>query len=149
MIFLKQQCVELMQRDPDNHFGVDFSKVESLFIGTITSLNEDVNQVLVFGYELRKQDLSDEHSYEFLSGLVKPPILVDIILSNYWDDGEKKMKCDFKKKYKLVIGDNNPLVYLKNHFKNFNEKPVIKKEGLDWKQYTDEVHLLLAPNGGL
>ena len=72
------------------------------------------------------------HTEKLLVGVVKPYILVDIILSNYWDETEARMKCDLKKKFKLVIGENNsPLVYLKNHFKNFEEKPIIKKNSFE------------------
>ena len=55
------------------------------------------------------------------------------------------MKCDLKKKFRLEIADSkSPLVYLKNHFKNFDEKPIIKKNGLEASKYTDELHLLLV-----
>ena len=88
--------------------------------------------MLAFGYELRKQDHNNIYTENLLVGVVKPNILVEIILSNYWDDTEARMKCDLKKKFKLIIGENNsPLVYLKNHFKNFEEKPIIKKNSFE------------------
>ena len=60
------------------------------------------------------------------------------------------MKCDIKKTFKLRIGESNsPLCYLKNHFKNFTERPRIFNPQANYKQYTDEVHLLLTPKGGI
>ena len=101
--------------------------------------------MLAFGYELRKQDKKNNHTSDLIVGIVKPQILVDIIQSNYWDEGEVRMKCDLKKKFRLEIADSkSPLVYLKNHFKNFDEKPIIKKNGLEASKYTDELHLLLV-----
>ena len=59
------------------------------------------------------------------------------------------MKCDIKKTYKLMVGDCNPIVYLKNHFKNFNEKPVIYNARAANKTYATDIHFLLSKNGGL
>lgn len=120
MIELKLKCIELMQYDPHNHFEIDYSRVEIHFLNTIKSLNRTTDEVLAFGYELRRQDLADDHSAEFLSGLIQPSILVDIILSNYWDADDQRMKCDMKKKFRVAVGESHPLVYLKNHFRNFN-----------------------------
>lgn len=60
------------------------------------------------------------------------------------------MKCDIKKTFKLRIGENQcQLMYLKNHFKNFNERPRIFNPLANYKQYSDDVHFLLTPKGGL
>ena len=45
-----------------------------------------------FAFELRKQDVSDKYSFEFLNGQVEPSILVDIILSNKWNENLKRME---------------------------------------------------------
>lgn len=90
------------------------------------------------------------HTNLLLDEVVKPQILGDIILSNYWDEQDQKMKCDIKKTFRLHIGDcSSQLMYLKNHFKNFTERPRIFNPGANYKQYTDEVHLLLSPKGGI
>ena len=44
------------------------------------------------------------HTNLLLMDVVKPTVLTDIILSNYWDEGDMKMKCDNKKTFKLLIG---------------------------------------------
>ena len=90
------------------------------------------------------------HTNLLLDEVVKPSMLVDMILSNYWDDQDGQMKCDIKKTFRMQIGDNNShLMYLKNHFKNFNERPRIFNSGANYKQYTNEVHFLLTPKGGM
>jgi len=59
------------------------------------------------------------------------------------------MKCDIKKTFKLKIGEANPLVYLKNHYQNFNEKPIINNKRAQMLPYASDLHLLLTPNGGI
>ena len=54
----------------------------------------------------------------------------------------------------MYLADGNPLVYLKNYFKNITEKPVIQKQNKDGSlaggnAYTEEIQLLLQPKGGL
>lgn len=109
-------------------------------------MNNDLDKLFEFAYELRKQDKnrSSQHSTMLLKGNVKPPIVANIILSNYWDDDEKKMKCDYSKRFKIHVSDSNPLVYLKNYFKNLTEKPIIQKQNMDGSLsggngYTEEV----------
>lgn len=81
--------------------------------------------------------------------VVKPSVLTDIIMSNYWDKSDQKMKCDNKKTFKLIVGQGNPLVYLKNHFMNFNERPIINSAKAQKQQFASDLHLLLSPNGGI
>jgi len=59
------------------------------------------------------------------------------------------MKCDIKKTYKMMVGDGNPIVYIKNHFKNFNERPVIYNARAASKTYANDIHFLLSKKGGL
>lgn len=47
------------------------------------------------------------HTNLLLDEVVKPSILVDVILSNYWDSEDQQMKCDIKKTFKMRIGENN------------------------------------------
>ena len=49
------------------------------------ALNQNVEQLLCFAYQLRKQDSTNMHTNLLLDEVIKPPILHDIILANYWD----------------------------------------------------------------
>ena len=90
------------------------------------------------------------HTNLLLSEVVKPPILSEIILANYWDHQDQSMKCDLNQTFKLQIGINNSeLKYLNNHFKNFSERPRIFNPCASYKQYTEDLHLLLTPKGGI
>ena len=68
-------------------------------------------------------------------------------MSNYWDKFSRKMRCHSSKKFKILIGDNNPLVYHKNPSKNINEKPQINKQTIDRRKYMDDLHFLLTEDG--
>lgn len=57
-------------------------------------MSKDQNHLMAFAYELRKQDVDNLYSYEFLNGQVKPAVLVDIIMSNSWNEIKSKMKVD-------------------------------------------------------
>lgn len=90
------------------------------------------------------------HTNLLLNDVVKPAVLGQIILSNYWDEEDQLMKCDINKTFNLRIGDSSSqLMYLKNHFKNFTERPRIFNPQASFKQYTDDLHLLLTPKGGI
>jgi len=142
MIKLNNKCIDTIQKYPD--IKINFNDIESVLKETIKLLNKNIDKFLAFAYELRKQDENNSHSSLLLKGNVKPAILTDIILSNYWDSKEKKMKCDFDKSFKLKINGNYNLVYMKNYFKNMTEYPIIKKEGVDKINYSNEVYFLLC-----
>ena len=109
-----------------------------------------MDHLLTFAYQLRKQDNTNMHTNLLLSEVVKPPILSEIILANYWDHQDQSMKCDLNQTFKLQIGINNSeLKYLNNHFKNFSERPRIFNPCASYKQYTEDLHLLLTPKGGI
>lgn len=48
-------------------------------------MSQNLNEFLLFAYELRKQDIDKNHSALLLNDNLKSKILTDIILSNYWD----------------------------------------------------------------
>ena len=68
-----------------------------------TRLSTDVLELTRFAYILRKLDIKDEYSEEFLNGNVMPSILVDIILSNKWNPKTNSMQS--LKEYVLMQGD--------------------------------------------
>jgi uncharacterized protein YlzI (FlbEa/FlbD family) len=125
MIRLNDQCIDTIQRHPEVY--INFNDVETVIKETITELNQDLAQFLQFAYELRKQDYDDCHTGLLLAENVIPSILTEIVMSNHWDKYARKMRCHSSKKFKILIGENNPLVYHKNPSKNIHEKPQIKK----------------------
>jgi len=60
----------------------------------VQELSSDAKELVKFAYELRRQDTEDRYSMGFLSGQVKPPTLVDIIMSNKWSTEENRMTVD-------------------------------------------------------
>lgn len=76
-----------------------------------------------------------------------PHILQEIAMSNYWDPATNTMCCNPRRKFKILIGDNNPLVYNKNPQKGTMEKPQIKRSGVDRRKYMDDLHILLTEEG--
>jgi len=60
----------------------------------VQELSSDAKELVKFAYELRRQDTEDRYSMGFLSGQVKPPTLVDIIMSNKWSTQENRMTVD-------------------------------------------------------
>ena len=105
MIGLNQICFDIIQRNPEQR--VDFRNIEKLLQDTIFSLNQNMDQLMSFAYQLRKHDNTNMHTNLLLDEVVKPSILVDVILSNYWDNEDQQMKCDIKKTFKMQIGENN------------------------------------------
>lgn len=57
----------------------------------IMNLTNEPHDFLQFAFFLRKFDKSEKYSEEFLRGKVMPSILVDIILSNKWNDAISAM----------------------------------------------------------
>ena len=51
-------------------------------------ISKEPDQLVTFAYELRRQDINDKYTFEFINGNVKPSIFNDIIMSNYWDKNE-------------------------------------------------------------
>lgn len=147
MISLNDQCIDTIQRHPDVY--INFSEVESIIKETISTLNQDTREFLAFAYELRKQDYDNSHTKLLLTDNVRPTILSDIVLANYWDPATGTMRCDPNKTFKILIGDNNPLVYHKNPGKNLTERPQIKRSGVDRRKYMEDLHLVITEQGGL
>ena len=71
----------------------------------VQELSSDAKELVKFAYELRRQDTEDRYSMGFLSGQVKPPTLVDIIMSNKWSTQENKMTVDENTWFSIKSGD--------------------------------------------
>lgn len=147
MICLNDQCIDTIQRHPDVY--INFSDVESIIKETISSLNEDLQQFLTFAYELRKQDYDNSHTTLLLTNSIMPQILIDMVMSNVWDPSTGTMRCDQNRKFKILMGENNPIVYHKTPAKNVLERPQIKKAGVDRRKYMEDLHLLITPDGNV
>lgn len=57
----------------------------------ITNLGKNYDRLFAFCFELRKQDLNNNYTFDLLNGQVKPHILVEIIMNNTWDKKKKRM----------------------------------------------------------
>lgn len=80
---------------------------------------------------------------------IQPKILIDIVMSNYWDPVACAMRCDQNKNFNVLMNGTNPLVYNRNPVKNVNERPRIKKPGSDKRKYLEDLHFLLTSQGNL
>ena len=112
-------------------------------------MNQDIREFFTFAYELRKQDYDNSHSMLLLTDNIQPKILVDVVMSNYWDPVACSMRCDQNKKFNILMNGINPLVYNKSQAKNINERPRIKKPGVDKRKYMEDLHFLLTSQGNV
>lgn len=83
------------------------SKASRQLEQVVLDFNQDPQKLMSFCYFLRKIDTKNEYTFEFLNGLVKPAILVDIICANKWDSVHQQMKYDVKTEFMIHIGNEN------------------------------------------
>lgn len=69
---------------------------------TVTAIQDTPRDLIAFAYELRKQDADDKYSWDFLNGQVTPAILVDIIMSNTWNNSTFTMEQQKKAPSKQI-----------------------------------------------
>lgn len=111
---------------------------------TVESLVNDVEKLQCFAYELRKQDDPSECFTDiFLKNKVRPPILFDLIKSNFWNEKEKKMQVKEQFKYRLLVGNSNVFQY--NQTSDKFVWPFVKNSKK--KKTSDEVQFLLNHEG--
>lgn len=79
----------------------------------MTELSKEADELVAFAYELRKQDVNDKYTYDFLNGQVKPSILVDIIMSNRWNEDAFEMQVQKGTSFRINIGQNSALQFKK------------------------------------
>lgn len=79
------------------------SDAESFMVDIVTNIGKDLTVLFEFAFELRKQDVNNEHSYELLNGQVYPAILVDMIMSNKWDPKLCRMVLSKELNYRLIL----------------------------------------------
>lgn len=82
---------------------------------TVMAISREPDQLVAFAYELRRQDLSDKYSFEFINGNVKPSILTDIIMSNYWDQKEDCMAVKKNARFRICIGQTMGMQFKKDN----------------------------------
>lgn len=80
----------------------------------VTQIGRDSKELVAFAYELRKQDVTDRYSYEFLNGQVAPALLVDVLMANQWDTNSDRMTVNSGSAFKLFVGKGNSLYCPKN-----------------------------------
>ena len=70
----------------------------------VTQLQRNPPQLIRFAYELRKYDINDIYSYEFLNGQVHEHVLVEIFMANKWDVSKEQMVYDNRMKFAIHLG---------------------------------------------
>lgn len=70
----------------------------------VTSVSTNPQDLLAFGFYLRKADPQNAYSADFLSGAVKPQILTNILLSQTWDSQAEEMLVNEQSSVRLVVG---------------------------------------------
>ena len=104
----------------------------------------DHEKLQCFAYELRKQDEANDYYTDlFLKDKVHPPILFDLIKSNFWNEKEQKMLLKDQFVYRMLVGNSNVFQY-----SHTNEKftlPFIKSTKK--KKTEDAGQFLLNPEG--
>ena len=68
----------------------------------------DTVQLIKFCYHLRKADVEDKYSYEFLNGNIRPNVLVDMICCNKWDAAANQMKPNMQ--FTMHIGQTSSIL---------------------------------------
>ena len=53
-----------------------------------------MDEFLKFAYQLRRDDTDDRYTEKFIGEHVKPKLLLNIILANYWNQDEGFMEFD-------------------------------------------------------
>ena len=86
---------------------------QTAIVDVITQIGHDPQDLFQFAYQLRKQDVNDEYTWDFLNGAVQPSILVSMIMSNKWDATLQKMSQDPKTRFVLLECLNNEVVAVK------------------------------------
>ena len=81
----------------------DYVSCEEVIRNTVKSIAEDLSQLFEFAYELRKNDLANVYSYQFLSGNVIQQVIIDIIMDNFWDISKKCMILSTKNEYEMTM----------------------------------------------
>lgn len=67
------------------------SKISRSIEDIITLIGKNPLNFTKFAYELRKQDVNDTYTYDFLNGQVHSQVLVKIVCANKWDSTLKRM----------------------------------------------------------
>lgn len=77
--------IEDQQHDDEDRNVIVAKQAQITLEETVQELGIEPDEILKFSFELRKQDVQNKYSVTFLTGNVRPPPLVDMIMSNKWD----------------------------------------------------------------
>lgn len=146
---MKQWDFACIVRDKEKLTDIEQQAERDLYINNAFRSIEDVvtqisyNEVdfCAFCYELRRQDLEDKYTHEFIYGQVKPHALVEIAKSNFWDSSTGQMKVQEKDVYLVQNMENQTVV---GHPKSSDANFTIEHPSAD---QVFEMKLLLTPNG--
>lgn len=121
---------------------------------TVVDLSHSFSELVQFAYELRKQDVEDRYTYAFINGQVRPPILVDVICSNQWNNATQKMEVDMSTaSFRLMVGRASCLQYqLRGGRRGEDDEEsaiVVTKTTPMHKDHVDSVAFVLESQGVL
>jgi hypothetical protein len=107
-------------------------------------LAADPDEILKFAFQLRKLDTEDKYSYHLLNEQLRPPILVDIIMANKWNDKEGTMTIKEEDRYAFMCGEK----YLRYKLKGKEQRQSLQLSELKEENgYDSQFYLLLTENG--
>ena len=109
--------------------------------------------MILFAYHLRKHEKADRFKYSILNGHIKPAILYEVILANYWDHSSHTMCFDVNKPFMLVDKQYRSLAYSlqaqnEGVFLKTFEELKNQSESLE-ERYCNMVYFRLGAHGGL
>ena len=69
-------------------------------------LDDDLKYLFEFCFHLRKADNATYYTDKFLTGNMKPQILVEIVKANKWNSGKNQMEVAPEMAFKIKIGQS-------------------------------------------
>ena len=101
----KVEMSNVQDLDTKCKFELQFNDSMRSLEDHITSISRSNSEFYKFAYELRKIDIQNQFTFEFLNGQVKPHCIVEMICANQWDTNSQTMKFNDKSyKFRLASG---------------------------------------------
>lgn len=115
---------------------------------TVQQIGRDASLLTEFAFELRKQDVNDVYSFDFLNGQIWPEVLIDIIMANKWSEEDEQMHVNPERNFKIKMGTKGLLQFKQEQHRN-------QSSGVDrvhcadrvTSKYTDKVQFKLCLDG--
>jgi len=88
---------------------IQVTKTERVLEDIVSEIGQDAFDLAMFAYELRKRDPNDQYTHNLLNGQIRPPVLIDIILSNRWNAKDGCMQANPERAFRMMICDKKIL----------------------------------------